>query len=529
MAPRVQPRPVAERKSLPMDWMTTISFVVFTIATLASLTYGMHMAGLLVLFARKQRRRRAEQRAVVDAFLAADDRKSWPQVTTQLPVYNEAAVVTRLIDAVVAMDYPRDRHEIQVLDDSTDGSREIVDRVVKRHAAQGHDIKVVRRPDRRGYKAGALAHGLAEAKGEFIPVFDADFVPPPDFLKRAVGLMMHNPRAACVQGRWGHLNRDESWLTRAQALGIDGHFAIEQGARAWNGLLMNFNGTAGIWRKSAILDPAVGGWSADTLTEDLDLSYRAQLAGWEIEYSVDLVCPAELPGTAQALKGQQRRWATGSIQTARKLLPRIWRSPLRLVQKVEATLHLTHYSIAVFMLILAIFARPMLLAWLNDQDTGPWFGWLWLAVCVMAFVPSLVYAYARHILGEGWGGLRVIPAMLTLGVGICLSNSLAVVRGLYLRGGEFVRTPKSGSTAQTRATSSYAVMNERLWMVELLLGAYSFLTFQEYVATDRYFFSFFLLLYGLGFTWMGWLSRPQPEPPDAGNLETVNAAAPQTA
>jgi len=518
-----------------MALVTTFSFLIFTIATLASMAYGLHMAVLLVLFARKQRARRAAQHAVIDAFLAENDRQNWPQVTTQLPVYNEADVVVRLVEAVTAMDYPKDRHEIQVLDDSTDTSRDMVDRVVKRFAAQGYDIKAVRRSNRDGYKAGALACGLTTAKGELIPVFDADFVPPPDFLKRCVALMMNNPNAACVQGRWGHLNRDESWLTRAQALGIDGHFAIEQGARAWNGLLMNFNGTAGMWRKSAILDPAVGGWSADTLTEDLDLSYRAQLAGWEIEYAVDIVCPAELPGTAQALKSQQRRWATGSIQVARKLLPRIWRSPLTLGQKIEASLHLTHYSIAVFMLVLAIFARPMLLAWLGGQGASPWFGWIWLLVCAMAFVPSMVYAYARHIIGEGWGGVRVIPAMIVLGVGICLNNSVAVIRGLYLRGGEFVRTPKSGSTMRTRAASSYAAVNERLWMIELLLGAYSFLTFQEYVATDRYFFSVFLLLYGLGFTWMGWLSRPQSQPPDGWNTDALadapqlDAVTPQTA
>ncbi|HRX84747.1 MAG TPA: glycosyltransferase [Phycisphaerae bacterium] len=514
-----------------MDILITASFIVFTIATLASMTYGLHMAVLLVLFARRQKRERARQRDVIEAFLAADDRANWPLVTTQLPVYNEADVVSRLVEAVTAMDYPRDKHEIQVLDDSTDASRELVDRVVKRYAAQGFDIKVVRRPDRRGYKAGALAHGLQSAKGDLIPVFDADFVPSPDFLKRTVALMVNRPNAACVQGRWGHLNRDESWLTRAQALGIDGHFAIEQGARAWNGLMMNFNGTAGIWRKAAILDPNVGGWSADTLTEDLDLSYRAQLAGWEIEYTVDVVCPAELPGTAQALKSQQRRWATGSIQVARKLLPRIWRARLSLGEKVEATLHLTHYSIALFMLVLAVFARPMLLAWLSGRAVSPWFAWIWSVVCVMAFVPSAVYAYARHIIGEGWGGVRVIPWMLVLGVGICLSNTLAVIRGMYLRGGEFVRTPKSGSTAQRRTNSSYAAMNEKLWIAELGLGAYSLWTFQEYMASDSYFFSIFLLLYGIGFTWMGWLSRPQAHKPAAVAVGTqdLDPAQPQAA
>jgi cellulose synthase/poly-beta-1,6-N-acetylglucosamine synthase-like glycosyltransferase len=506
---------------------THFAFVLFAIATLASASYGLHMAVLLVLYARRQKRTRARQREIIDAFVARDDRANWPHVTTQLPIYNEADVVARLIDAVVAMDYPRARHEIQVLDDSTDDTRDLVDRIVRRYAAEGVDIKAVRRPDRRGYKAGALAHGVRLAKGELLPVFDADFVPPPDFLKRAVALLVENPKAACVQGRWGHLNRDESMLTRAQALGIDGHFAIEQGARAWNGLLMNFNGTAGIWRKAAIDDPAVGGWSADTLTEDLDLSYRVQLAGWEIEYTVDVVCPAELPGTAQALKSQQRRWATGSIQVARKLLPRIWRSHLGWGQKIEATLHLTHYSIAVFMLILAVVARPMLLVWLEGTVFRPWFFWVWIAVCITALIPSSVYAYARHSLGEGWSGIRVIPGMFALGIGICLNNTIAVIRGLYLRGGEFVRTPKSGSTARSRQAGRYIVGTGQIWLIELLLGGYSLWTFQQYFQNDRYFFSLFLLLYGFGFLWMGWLSRPRSQPPSLTDADT-SPATPQT-
>ncbi|HNO77672.1 MAG TPA: glycosyltransferase [Phycisphaerae bacterium] len=488
--------------------LVDMSFVLFLIATVAASGYGLHLAILLALFARKQKAKRAEQKAIIDAFVEADDRASWPTVTTQLPVYNEADVVTRLIDAVVAMDYPKDKHEIQVLDDSTDNCRDLIDKIVRQYADRGFDIRVVRRDDRHGYKAGALAHATPQAKGEFLAIFDADFVPPSEFLKKCIALLVANPKAACMQGRWGHLNRDESWLTRAQALGIDGHFAIEQGARAWNGLLMNFNGTAGIWRKAAILDEKVGGWSADTLTEDLDLSYRAQLAGWEIEYCVDVACPAELPGTANAFKSQQRRWATGSIQVARKLLPRIWRSHLTIGQKLEASLHLTHYAVAVFMLILAVVARPMLLIWLKGAHFQEWFYGIWAVVCVTAIIPSAVYTYARFALGEGWGGVRVIPSMLILGVGICVNNSIAVIRGLYLKGGEFVRTPKSGSTAGKRAMGHYQVAQQQLWILEIVLGVYSLWTFKQYLDCNRYFFSIFLLLYGLGFLWMGVLSRP---------------------
>jgi cellulose synthase/poly-beta-1,6-N-acetylglucosamine synthase-like glycosyltransferase len=491
-----------------------VSLALFVIATVAAAGYGLHLAVLLGLFSRRQRAKRESQRQLIDAFIAADDRASWPVVTTQLPIFNEADVVERLLGAVVGMDYPRDKHEIQVLDDSNDETVAAVDRLVARYRAQGYDIKAVRRSNRHGYKAGALGHATPLARGEFLAIFDADFVPGRDFLKRTVALLVDNPKAACMQGRWGHLNRDESWLTRSQALGIDGHFAIEQGARAWNNLLMNFNGTAGVWRKAAILDPEVGGWSADTLTEDLDLSYRAQLAGWQMEYCVDTPCPAELPGTATALKSQQRRWATGSIQVARKLLPRIWRAELTFGQKIEATLHLTHYSIAVFMLILAVIARPMLFVWSEGGAWRPWFFWVWVAVCCTALIPSAVYAYARYMLGDGWSGLRVIPGMLVLGVGICLNNTIAVIRGLYLEGGEFVRTPKSGSLGRVQSRSRYAVVQGNLWLIELILAVYCFFTFVFYLTENRYFFSFFLFLYGFGFLVMGLMSRPQATPPE---------------
>jgi cellulose synthase/poly-beta-1,6-N-acetylglucosamine synthase-like glycosyltransferase len=342
-----------------------------------------------------------------------------------------------------------------------------------------------------------------------VAVFDADFVPPSFFLRTAVPLLEASPDLACLQGRWSHLNRDESWLTKAQALGIDGHFAIEQGARAWNGLMLNFNGTAGVWRKAAIEDPKVGGWSGDTLTEDLDLSYRAQLAGWKLDYCLDLPCPAELPGTVSALKSQQRRWATGSIQVACKLLPRIWRAPLSLGKKVEATLHLTHYSVALWMLLLALVARPMLLAFTDGRLFHRWFWLAWTVILFSAFAPSLTYAYARYSLGGRWSGLRTIPSMLILGCGMCVNNSLAVVRGLFMHGGEFVRTPKSGSAGAKAQVSSYRVAQSGMWLVEIALGLYSLLSFVVYFKEYHRCFSFFLLLYAIGFCLVGWLSRPR--------------------
>lgn len=490
-------------------WLILLTFCV---ATLALAVYGLHLYVLLVLFRRREGAQRQMQAETIEAYLRDIPRKDWPYVTSQIPIYNEADVADRVMESVATMDYPVDKHEIQVLDDSDDATRQTVDLAAERLIKRGLNVKVVRRPSREGYKAGALAHGLTSARGIYVAVFDADFVPPREFLTRAVPLLEAEPDLACMQGRWGHLNRGESWITSAQALGIDGHFAIEQGARAWNGLMMNFNGTAGVWRKAAIDDPKVGGWSGDTLTEDLDLSYRAQLNGWRLGYCLDMPCPAELPGTISALKGQQRRWATGSIQVACKLLPSIWRAKISLAEKVEATLHLTHYSVSVWMLVLALVARPMLFVFSDGRLFTEWAYVAWSVILVSAFAPSVVYAYARYSLEGRWNGLRTIPSMFVLGCGLCLNNAVAVVRGLYLHGGEFVRTPKSGSTATVSKASSYTIAQNNLWLIELALGAYSAASFVYYFQGPHRAFSFFLLIYAIGFFVIGWLSRPKRIP-----------------
>lgn len=502
-----------------------IVFSAFGLATFALAIYGLHLYVLLALFRRKVYARRGRQRDIMEAYERDRPPHSWPSVTSQIPVYNEADVAERVIESVAAMEYPG-RHEVQVLDDSNDHTVALVNRVAERLFARGVDIKVVRRSSRTGYKAGALAHGLIEASGEYIAVFDADFVPPPNFLRKAIPLLESDSTVACLQGRWDHLNRDESWLTKAQALGIDGHFAVEQGARAWNNLMMNFNGTAGVWRKAAIEDPKVGGWSGDTLTEDLDLSYRAQLAGWRLDYCLDMPCPAELPGTVTALKSQQRRWATGSIQVARKLLPLIWRSRAPLSVKLEATLHLTHYSVAVWMLLLALLARPMVMVISDGLLPNAWMWSVWTTILLSALAPSLVYAYARYSLDHRWSGLRTIPAMLVLGCGFCLNNSLAVLRGLFLRGGEFVRTPKSGSRTRAARPSSYQVAQNHMWLLEILLGVYALLSFVVYFQKYRTPFSVFLLIYAVGFLVIGWLSRPQGATTDKAAAMNLPAAAP---
>jgi cellulose synthase/poly-beta-1,6-N-acetylglucosamine synthase-like glycosyltransferase len=486
-------------------WLCLIAFVV---STLALAVYGLHLYVLLYLFRRRAADKREEQRRTIDAYTRDRQPHDWPVVTTQIPIYNEKDVIVRVLSAAATMDYPTGRHEIQVLDDSDDDTQELVDDLAARMRARGADVQVIRRANRVGYKAGALAHGLALARGTHVAIFDADFVPPADFLRVSVPLIEASPDLACLQGRWAHLNRHESWLTESQALGIDGHFAVEQGARAWNGLMMNFNGTAGIWRKAAIDDPKVGGWSGDTLTEDLDLSYRAQLAGWKLDYCLDLACPAELPGTVNALKSQQRRWATGSIQVAIKLLPRIWRSPISVGEKLEATLHLTHYSVAVWMLVLALLARPMLFAFVDARFFTNWAWFAWGAIYFSAVAPSLVYVYARYSLEGRWSGVRTIPGMMILGCGFCVNNTLAVLRGLSLRGGEFVRTPKSGSVGKSARASSYSAMQSKMWLIEIGLGLYSLASFVIYMTAEYRAFSLFLLLYAIGLCLTGWLSRP---------------------
>jgi cellulose synthase/poly-beta-1,6-N-acetylglucosamine synthase-like glycosyltransferase len=489
----------------------------FLIATGALAIYGLHLYVLVWLFRRRARQVRAAQRETIETFQRSVPDKQWPVVTTQIPLYNEVDVAERIIRAAAAMQYADGKHEIQVLDDSDDDSGPKIDSVAADLRAQGLDVKVLRRRDRTGYKAGALAKGVQQARGEYVVVFDADFVPPSDFLRRAIPLLETSPDLACLQGRWGHLNEDESWLTQAQAMGIDGHFAIEQGARAWNGLLMNFNGTAGVWRKAAIEDPNVGGWAGDTLTEDLDLSYRAQLAGWRMDYCFDLAAPAELPAHINAFKSQQRRWATGSIQVAVKLLPRIWRARLRLAQKVEATLHLTHYTVSVWMLILALLARPMLFITIEGDRVGDWLWVMWAIVFVSAVAPATTYGYARYVLGGGLSGVPIVPQMMVLGCGMCLNNALAVFRGLKLRGGEFVRTPKSGTQRKSKRRGSYKPLQTHLWAFELVLGAWTLFALAYYLFFTKWVVSVFMLLYGAGFITIGWLSRPvrRAERPDA--------------
>ena len=477
----------------------TLCLILFVALSCGPAVYGFHLYALMWVSWRSASAPHVEPPAPAE----------WPTVTTQIPLFNELFVAERVIRAAAALDYPRDRHEIQVLDDSDDATVGLVARLCARLREDGVNIRVLRRSDRRDYKAGALAHGLAHTTSELVAIFDADFDPPPDFLRRLVPQLAADPTAGCVQARWGHLNPRESWITGALALGMDGHFAVEQRARAAAGWLLNFNGTAGIWRRAAIDDPRVGGWNADTLTEDLDLSYRAQLAGWRILYDNRVVAPGEIPADVDALKAQQSRWATGSIQTARKLLPAVWRSRLSLGQKIEATLHLTGYCVNLWMVLMAAFGRP-LLAGVAPETLDVWLMWSWWLIAGAMIAPSVTYVYARLAIG-GKAPWAALPKLVVLGLGLSLNNAVAVVAGLRGgRGSEFVRTPKTGasdSAGPAAQRAAYRAVRSRLWLYEWLLGGWCLVQWAAFLEADRYVGGSFLLLFAAGLFTLGWQSR----------------------
>ena len=316
------------------QFLLNVIFVIYVIAGVGLVAYGFNCYASIYLFLKNSRRVRLTDRKNILKFYREHSLDELPVVTTQLPVFNEANCVERLIEAVCAMDYPKDKHEIQVLDDSTDECYEVTKRKVAEMQARGYDIKLIHRTIRKDYKAGALKEGMVVARGNFLAIFDADFVPEKDFLLKTIPYMVMDEQVGLVQGRWGHLNRMESGLTLAQSIGIDGHFVVEQSARSWGNLFMNFNGTAGVWRRQAIDD--AGGWEGDTLTEDMDLSYRSQLAGWKMKFVFDVIVPAELPNDINAFKAQQFRWAKGSIQTAKKILPKVLRAKVPFKIKLGA-------------------------------------------------------------------------------------------------------------------------------------------------------------------------------------------------
>ncbi len=498
--------------------------LLYASALLGLVLYGLNAYVMIALH--WSTRRRARQAT------PPPDPPVWPLVTVQLPLYNERYVAGRLLEAAAALDYPADRLEIQVLDDSTDDTVTIVAETAERLRARGVQVVHIRRPERTGFKAGALAVGLAAARGEFVAIFDADFVPPSDFLRRTIPHFAA-ARVAVVQARWGHLNRDFSFLTVAQSLGIDGHFGVEQAARSRNRLLLNFNGTAGVWRRTAIED--AGGWAHDTLTEDLDLSYRAQLRGWGIVYLPDLVCPAELPVVISGFKSQQRRWAKGSIQTARKLLPRVLKSRLSLWVKYQAFLHLTYYMIHPLMLVVVLLSAPVLAVGVGARPVVT-LGLASVAVLLANIGPACMLVYAQIVLPEsGWRRALRLPNLMVIGVGVAWSTSLAVLAAFWGRDLHFVRTPKFGvgpRGGQWRGTL-YAAARPWGGLVELALGLYCAWTAWLVSAHGLYGVLPFMLLYTTGFLTVGVLTVSHAIPRRQGGVLVLailaGALAPGTA
>ena len=488
---------------------------LYCIVALVLTHYGINCHIMTALFRRTVQRRRREDAELLAAFYggrppmagfaAVADRL--PVVTTQLPIFNERNVVERLIEAAAGMRYPAGRHEIQVLDDSTDETRQLVARKVAQLRARGVEIVHLTRSNRQGFKAGALREGLNRCRGELTAIFDADFLPPPDFLLRAVPFFVEDPLVGMVQARWGHLNRRQSLLTRLQAVGVNGHFMIEQSARSGAGLFLNFNGTAGVFRKSAILGG--GNWQSDTLTEDMDLSYRIQLAGWTCRFLVDLVAPAEIPADINAFKNQQFRWAKGSIQTALKLMPRILRSPVRPFAKFQAWMHLTHYLVNPLMLFLALMAPPILVSGRLQLPASAFaiFGILLLSSCSG---PSILYWTAERALRTpAWKILLLLPTLVCFGCGMAVNNTRAVLEALFRRPGTFVRTPKNGS----RTIKAYRPARNRNFGFELFAGTWCLAGTGAYFQADHYLVGHFLLIYSLGFTSVGllsWWQRRRP-------------------
>jgi len=474
-----------------------IAGLLYLMATVGLILYGLNAYIMVAVHSWNRRRFQAPPPAPPAV---------WPMVTVQLPLYNEQYVARRLLDAVGALDYPADRLEIQVLDDSTDETTAILADTVSRLRDRGLAVAHLRRGERTGFKAGALAAGLREAQGEFVAIFDADFVPSPDFLRETIPHFA-DPQVGVVQARWGHLNRDFSLLTAAQSFGIDGHFGVEQPARCWGNLFLNFNGTAGVWRKAAIQD--AGGWTHDTLTEDLDLSYRAQLRGWRILYRPELVCPAELPVLITGFKSQQRRWAKGSIQTALKLLPTVLRAPLSAWTKYQAFIHLTYYMIHPLMLTVVLLSLPLF----GLRDLAPSLpilvGGIGLTIGLATFGPGTMLVYAQRVLDPaGWRHVWRLPTIMVIGVGAAWSTSLAVLGAFCGKDSEFIRTPKFGIGPEGGTWRGKAYGDRRPWggLVEIGLGLYCAWTTWLFWHHGQYVILPFLALYTSGFLTVGTLT-----------------------
>ena len=472
----------------------SLSYFIWTICYLSVLfglsAYGLHRYVIIYLFL-KNRKREPKPFSHFEQL---------PKVTVQLPIFNEIYVVERLLRSVSELDYPRELLQIQVLDDSTDDTREITSTCAEELRSRGFNVELIQRVDRTGFKAGALAAGLESAEGDFVCILDADFVPTPDLLQKTIHFFT-DPKVGMIQTRWGHLNRGYSMLTRVQAMFLDGHLLLEQTARSRSGRFFNFNGTAGLWRRSCIKE--AGGWQHDTLTEDLDLSYRAQLAGWKFVFLTDVVTPAELPVDMNGFKSQQHRWTKGSIQTCKKLLPTIWRSELPLIIKLEATGHLTSNFAYLLLACLCVLLHP---------STGGPQGWVrTVLIDIPIFLTASVSVAVFYICAQrelhprSWmKEMLLLPCLLALGVGLSLNNARAVLEAVFNHQSDFARTPKYGieRKSQPWRNCKYMPIKSLLPIAEGAFAIY-FTYFVWYAIAHRQFLSVpFLLMFQAGFLYV---------------------------
>ncbi len=471
--------------------------IYFSILTVLAV-YGLHRYYLLYLYYHYYKR-------VQHPPIPLLEDNALPTVTVQLPIYNEQYVAARIIDAVVNFDYPRSKLHIQVLDDSTDETRQLVSNLVDSYRQQGVSIVALHRSNRQGYKAGALQFGLEQTHDDLIAIFDADFVPPPDFLRTVVP---HFSAAdiGMVQTRWAYLNRGFSLLTRLQAILLDGHFMLEHTARHFSGKFFNFNGTAGVFRRQTIVES--GGWSGDTLSEDLDLSYRAQLAGWRFIYLPGVSCSSELPVDILAFRTQQHRWTKGALQVAKKLLPRIWRSKLPFTVKLESTFHLGAAGSYLLLVVLTILMPISIVIRDNYQQAGYWI--LDLALFFGSAIPILLfYVISQRELYSDWKmRVRDIPLIFALGIGMCVNNARAVVEVLRDRSTPFVRTAKYRIETKHDfwKTKRYRASASRLLWLECILVGYTAMTAVCLIIVDRWSAIPYVLLFAIGFAYVTSLS-----------------------
>jgi cellulose synthase/poly-beta-1,6-N-acetylglucosamine synthase-like glycosyltransferase len=455
-----------------MIFLQTLFPALYQSAVFLLIFYGLFVLVSVTLFLRYRRRHDWPEAAAPE---------TWPAVTLQIPIYNERRVAARVVQAVADLDYPTDRLQIQVLDDSTDGTSAMLARLAADlRRERGLNIQYIHRKNRQGYKAGALADAMADAAGEYVGIFDADFLPEPDWLKRTVPALVAHPELAFVQTRWGHINRSQNIITAAQALALDGHFVVEQQARSASGFMQNFNGSGGLWRRTAIDD--AGGWQSDTVTEDLDLAYRAQLAGWRGSYINSIEAPAELPPVITGFKRQQRRWAKGSIQTLRKLALPVLRSNKSWGRKLYALAHMGGYAFHLPLLAMLVLTLPLALLPAYHLPLS------FMGGVSMAFsaAPFVMFVLAQYVLA-GWGGLKrlwALPVLAILFMGLSPAIAASVISGLRHSGGVFERTPKQGRGPRRSALPGNLALRD--FLPETLVFGYAALIIVIVSVTGRW-------------------------------------------